>query len=140
MPQYEFNVSLRISHPEMKAAWITEKLSITPDYSYDVGSDRVSVKGRPLGGKHDMTGWMRYLTDGKMDAEDQLFEDFISEQNLKLSAHKGFFFDVTKAGGEVQYFVGWFSTGTINMSLVLSTDLMRSTADLGIGIIMCAYP
>ena len=140
MPQYEFRVSLKIVHPTLQASAISEKLSVDPEIYSNVGTDRVSPTGTLLGGVYDHTIWSRSLTADKIDAEDMLFEEFIEMQNSKLSAHRNFFNEVRKVGGSVEYFVGWFSSGSINMNIALSSELMKSTSELSVAIVFCAYP
>ncbi|ASP37842.1 hypothetical protein CHH28_03755 [Bacterioplanes sanyensis] len=60
--------------------------------------------------------------------------------NMELSAYKSFFYDFVQSGGSIDYFIGWFSTGSLNMKLLLDADLMQRTAELGINIVLCAYP
>ena len=140
MPQYEFSVSLKVVHPEMKASYISDQLSMEPEIYSDAGTDRVSKSGKLLGGVYESTVWSNDLSGGKIDAEEMLFEDFISTQNAGLSDHQRFFNEVRKTGGVVEYFVGWFSSESINMNIVLEPDLMRKTSELGVSIVMCAYP
>lgn len=141
MPQYEFTVSLKVVHPKMKVEYISEYLSMNPDAQYDVGSERVSKAGRPLGGTYECTLWNKDLCHGnKLDAEETLFEEFVKEQNLVLAKYRDFFKEVCETGGCVEYFVGWFSSGSINMSIVFDPELMQSTSELNISIVLCAYP
>ena len=140
MPQYEFSVSLKVMHPEMKASAISEKLSMQPEMYSDVGADRKSRDGRLLGGVYESTIWSKSLSSGKIDAEEMIFEDFVSDQNSNLSMHQKFFKDVREAGGSIEYFVGWFSSGSINMNIVLEPELMQKTSALGVAIVLCAYP
>ncbi len=140
MPQYEFSVSLKIVHPEMKSSAISEKLSMQSEIFNDVGAERKSGDGRLLGAAYESTIWSKSLSGGKVDAEEMLFEDFVSNQNSNLSIHQKFFKEVREAGGSVEYFIGWFSSGSINMNIVLEPELMQKTSALGVAIVLCAYP
>lgn len=125
----------------MSTAYISECLSMLPTNSYEVGSPRIAINGRLLGGVHKHSFWSIDLSGKeKLDAEDITFEEFISKTNDSLVEHQEFFKDVRRTGGEIEYFVGWFSNGSINMNIVLDTQLMKSTSDLGISIVLCAYP
>jgi len=140
VPQYEFSVSLKIVHPRIQASIISGKLSMEPEICSNVGANRVSPTGVLLGGVYEKTIWSKSLTEGKVDAEDMLFEEFVAIQNSSLSTHQNFFNEVRKAGGSIEYFVGWFSSGSINMNIVLSPELMKNTSELGVTIVICAYP
>jgi len=124
----------------MKASTISERLSMQPEMCSDVGADRKSKGGRLLGGVYESTIWSKSLSSGKIDAEEMLFEDFVSDQNFSLSKHQKFFKDVRETGGSIEYFVGWFSSGSINMNIVFEPELMQKTSALGVTIVLCAYP
>ena len=141
MPDYKFCVSLNISHPKMKVETISEELSLRPKTSHDVGDLRVTKHGRVLGGSYEDMYWSFDLCEGKrLDAEDVLFEDFVTQKNTELEKHKAFFNELRSTGGTIDYFVGWFSVDSINMNIYLDPPLLRSTADLDISIVLCAYP
>ncbi len=141
MPDYKFSVSLQISHPQVDAKTISDTLSLSPTNSHDTGDLRVTKNGRLLGGSYEDMFWNLDLCDGKrIDAEDVLFEEFIAQKNAKLEKHKDFFNKLRATGGVIEYFVGWFSVDSINMSIYLEPPLLKNTADLGISIVLCAYP
>ena len=141
MPDYKFCVSLNISHPNMEVKTISEQLSLQPNSSHDVGDLRVTKHGRLLGGIYEDMRWSLDLCDGnRLDAEAVLFEDFISLKNVEFERHKSFFNEIRSSGGTIDYFVGWFSVDSINMNIYLEPSLLKSTADLDIAIVLCAYP
>ncbi|WP_139058350.1 hypothetical protein [Shewanella sp. HN-41] len=141
MPDYKFCVSLNISHPSMEVQTISEQLSLQPTSSHDVGDLRVTKHGRQLGGTYEDMRWSLDLCNGnKFDAETVLFEDFISSKNAEFKRHKSFFNHIRSSGGTIEYFVGWFSVDSINMTIYLEPSLLKSTADLDISIVLCAYP
>lgn len=120
---------------------ITEQLSIQPTLSHNVGDLRVTKHGRILSGTYEDMRWSLDLCHGdRLDAEFVLLEDFISLKNAELEKHKSFFEKIRSSGGTVEYFVGWFSVGSINMNIYLEPPLLKSAADLGITIVLCAYP
>jgi hypothetical protein len=125
----------------MKASDISAGLFQKPTDWHDAGTDRVSKNGRKLGGTYDESLWSLNLTgEEKIDAEDTIFEEFIASKNLEFSKHKGFLKAVIETGGSIEYFVGWFSEGSINMNIILEPYLMKATSELGIAIVLCAYP
>ena len=141
MPDYKFCVSLNISHPNMEVNSISEQLSFEPSSSHDVGDLRVTKHGRILDGTYEDMRWSLDLCNGnKLDAEEVLFEDFISLKNADLEKHKSFFNEIRSSGGTIEYFVGWFSVDSINMNIYLEPSLLKSTSDLAISIVLCAYP
>jgi hypothetical protein len=139
MPNYQYRVSLKLTHPSMHASAITQALSLAPDYKANIGEKRISARGRELSGANPATLWWKELSDNRLHAEQILLEDFLLTMNMELSAHKSFFYDFVQSGGSVDYFIGWFSTSSLNMSLLLDADLIQRTAELGINILLCAY-
>ena len=141
MPDYKFCVSLNISHPTMAVETISQQLSLEPNSSHNAGDLRVTKHGRLLGRTYEDLYWNLDLCDGKkLDAQDILFEDFVAQKNSELEKHKAFFNEIRSTGGTIDYFVGWFSVDSINMNIYLAPPLLKSTADLDISIVLCAYP
>jgi len=141
VPDYKFCVSLHISHPEINTKTISKELNLTPHKTHDIGEPRITPKGKRLNGNYENTFWSLDLCDGKrLDAEEILFEDFISVQNNKLKRYRGFFEKLRKSGGTVDYFIGWFSVDRINMNIYLEPSVLKSTAELNISLVLCAYP
>jgi hypothetical protein len=140
VPDYKFCVSLNISHPNMEVNDISEQLSLQPTSSHDVGDLRVTKRGRLLGGSYEDMRWSLDLCDGnKLDAEDVLFEDYISSKNESFERNKSFFNEIRSSGGTIEYFVGWFSVDSTNMNIYLEPSLLKSTSELAISIVLCAY-
>ncbi len=141
MPDYKFCVSLNISHPKMEVETISENLSLQPEASHDVGDLRITKHGRLLGGSYEEMYWSFDLCEGRrIDADEILFEDFIAIKNNEFNKHKALFNDIRATGGTIEYFVGWFSVDSINMNIFLDPPILKSTADLDISIVLCAYP
>ncbi len=141
MPDYMFCVSLKISHPKIEPIEITKELNIEPDSYHKIGEPRITANGRRLKRNYDSMFWRYDFTRGKkVNAKDILFEDFIAAKNDELGKHKAFFKNLKETGGTVEYFVGWFSVDSINMSIYLNPTVLSNTADLGVSIVLCAYP
>jgi len=125
----------------MKSSHISKVLSVQPEMWHDVGTERVTKNGRKLGGTYEESLVSIDLCKGKkINAEDILFEEFIANQNKEFSKHSDFFTKVCETGGTLEYFVGWFSEGSINMNIFLDASLMKATSELGVSIVLCAYP
>ncbi len=141
MPDYKFCVSLKISHPEMEPENISKELNLIPHIANKVGEPRITPNGRRLKANYESMFWTFDFCSGKgLDAEDVLFEEFIAARNNELAKHRSFFESLKETGGTVEYFVGWFSVDSINMNIYLDPPVLQSTADLGISIVLCAYP
>ncbi|WP_111977846.1 hypothetical protein [Algibacillus agarilyticus] len=141
MPDYKFCVSLKISHPEIEPEDISKELNLAPHIAHKIGEPRITPNGRRLKGNYESMFWTFDFCNGdRLDAEDILFEEFVAARNNELAKHKSFFEKLRVTGGTIEYFVGWFSVGSINMNIYLEPPVLKSTADLGISIVLCAYP
>ena len=141
MPTYEYVASLRVLHPNMSSYQISDGLKLEPTKWRDVGTERMAKNGRKLGGVYKESLWsLNLCNSGKIDANELQFEDFVARQNKVLSKHHEFLKIVRDTGGSIEYFVGWYGNGGVNMDIVLDPKLMKSTSELGISIVLCAYP
>lgn len=141
MPDYTFCVSLKISHPEIEPEDISKELNLKPHIAHKLGEPRITPNGRRLKGNYESMFWTFDFCNGeRLDAEDILFEEFIAARNSELAKHKSFFESLRESGGTIEYFVGWFSVDSINMNIYLDPPVLKSTADLSISIVLCAYP
>jgi len=141
MPDYKFCVSLSITHPSYNAEEISKALGLSPTMARNVGEPRVSKNGSLLGGTNKETFWKVNLhSENKIHSDQELMESFISRENKKLEVHKQYFGELIESGGYIEYFIGWFSEGSINMNVTLEPKLLKETADLNITIGLAAYP
>ena len=141
MPDYNYCVALSITHPTLDPSDITEALGTKATRSRKFGEPRVSTKGKLLKGVNKESFWSLDLhKEKRLQASSIYLEDFISEQNVRFKEHEVFFGNLLKSGGYIEYFIGWFSTGNINMCITLSPELLLETAELHISVGICAYP
>ena len=141
MPDYQFCVSLSITHPTVNPNEITGILDIKPSKIQTVGEPRISYKGESLEGLNKESFWRADLHQEKrLHSNDIYLEDFLAKQNEKIKIHKEYLNSLVESGGYIEYFIGWFSEGTINMSATFTPDLLQSTADLNISIGLDVYP
>ncbi|WP_299022680.1 DUF4279 domain-containing protein [uncultured Photobacterium sp.] len=141
MPDYSYCVSLSISHPTVDTNEISEKLNVTPSIVRNIGEPRLSYSGKLLGGVNKESFWRLGLHDEKrLHSSQVLMEDFIAKQNERFQSNKEYFEELYRSGGYIEYFIGWFSEGSINMSVRFEPDLLKSTAELYISIGLDAYP
>ncbi len=92
MPDYQFCVSLSITHPTVNPNEITGILDIQPSKIQMVGEPRISYKGELLEGLNKESFWLADLHQEKrLHSNDIYMEDFLASQNEKLKIHKGYF-------------------------------------------------
>lgn len=141
MPDYDFTVSLNITHPTMEVDEVVEALSRNPEPSHNKGDLRIARNGRLLGGCFEEMFCRFDLCGGRnISSEEMLFEEFLKNKNNELAKYKDFFESIISTGGKVEYFVGWFSVDSVNMNIYFEPSLLKDIADLGITLALHAYP
>jgi len=139
MSDYEFCVSLSITHPDITPDEITEVLNITPSGSHIRGEPRVSPKGVRVGGVYEDNFWRAKMhLEDRLASPENFLEDYLSKINGELSVHKSYFSGLVKSGGYIEYFIGWFERDH-NLMATLSPELLRTTGELHIAIGIDAY-
>lgn len=131
MHPYEFNISLRLTHPEMDLTEIYEKLSavrdLTPRRIWRAGDQRLAQNGQPLEGKYDKSYcYFDLYVSPQKSAEESLslgIERILSE----LSSYTNDIDDHVKSGGKAELFVGMYVDS--NSSDTFSSHLLRKLAD-----------
>jgi hypothetical protein len=101
---YHFRISLRVRHPTMDPAEITEALGIEPERSWKAGDARQTPKGTPLAGFNRDTYWMAGVAAGCWPVE---INDAIGDALKKLVPYRSFLHLIRAEGGVVELFVGW---------------------------------
>ncbi|WP_425500987.1 DUF4279 domain-containing protein [Pseudoxanthomonas gei] len=109
--------------------FFSSSLGRDPRYSWTVGQPRVTRKGAPLPGIYKET-YCSYSFDVP---EDDDLPRFLDETLTDLAQHKGLFDKIQESGGKAGFFIGLF-TGAFNTGFVLSADLQRRSAALGLSL------
>lgn len=136
VPTTRYKVSLRVSHPIVRADEIVARVGFQPRVVQSVGDRRTTPKGTPLEGTHRQT----YVL---FDLEE--FEGVIGlEQMIKIAtkdlvANAGpYVSDLAETGGKVTFSVGVFCDE--NAGFEIDAGLIRSLAAANIGLIFFIYP
>ncbi|MBW9332890.1 hypothetical protein FEE59_05185 [Herbaspirillum sp. RU 5E] len=135
---YQYDISLRIWHPDMPHEEISKTIGRTPRYGWTVGSPRFSIHGKPLGGVRDFSYWSERLTNNTVVSDSILVEEEIARQIELLSELASFFRKVRAEGGRAELFVGLFSD--FNIVVELDPALMGRIAEASLGICIDYYP
>ena len=130
---FEFAVSLRVTHPDIDPAVITDVLGVTPDRCWKVGDPRVTPKGAALEGVYRESHWIAALGNGSDGEIAHCLEQALD----RLSRHGTFLTDLRKGGGDLQLFVFWGGNG--NTGAVLDAALLGRMAELGIDLRLDVY-
>jgi hypothetical protein len=136
MNPYHYKLSLRIRHPAIDPARISEALRITPSRSWRAGEPRATPKGNPLAGKWDHSYWTAGISEDQ--SVHKTLKSAIREALDRLAPHRDFFHQMRSDGGTAEFFVGWFFDR--NSGDIFNYDLLARAADLKIDLSFDVYP
>jgi hypothetical protein len=139
MYPYTYTVSLRVNHPKIDPAIITDNIRIKPLWSWMVGQPRSTPQGDKLSGIYEDTYWTAKLHVQKRRSSRKLsLEDFLSEQIERLKVSERFFKHIRRTGGQIAFFVGIFCDK--NSGVEIPSTLLASMGKLGIDLLLDIYP
>lgn len=127
----QFRISLRIWHPEVRSDDITKELGLLPKVSYNAGDRRTTPKGTELSGFRAESFWTHEWNVGGS------FESAIDEVSARLLGNADFLCHLKDTGGRLEYFVGWFSTGS--SGFMLDHGVLKLLSDLRMDLAFDVY-
>jgi hypothetical protein len=119
-------IALRLTHPTIAPAAISQHVGLVPKYSWAVGEKRQTPKGTPLSGIRKETYCCFDLPVRRRSLSDAV-ERILTHD---LASQKRFFRKFAATGGTIQLYVSW-GTGTTDGDVFPWTTLKRM-ADLRI--------
>jgi hypothetical protein len=134
MNPFRYSISLRLRHPSMDPEAISTALGETPRFSWKAGDRRRTPAGQVLEGLNDTTYWCSESIDG--DGFELVYT--IGSNLESLESHRSFLTDFCSTGGELEYFIGWYTDGR-NTGETFDSDLLRRLADLQIDLAFDVY-
>jgi len=127
---FSYAVSLRVRHPNLDPARLTETLHIEPMHCWRAGEPRISATGATLGGEHRESYWAAPLPGQSLGAASFPLEMFLGQQLVQLGRHREFLSRLQDEGAQVSLLVEM--SPVENAVLTLSTGVSRKLADLNI--------
>jgi len=127
---FNYAVSLRVRHPNLNLALLTETLRIQPEHSWTAGEPRRSQTGALLGGHHRDSYWSATLPGQTVGAADIPLEAFVSQQLLLLGRHRELLDRLQHDGGEISLLIEL--SPVANASLNVTTTMARKLAELNV--------
>ena len=125
-----YAMSLRVRHPSLDPALLTQKLHLEPSHSWRAGEPRRSGGGTALGGEHRESFWSAPLPGQAVGAAAFPLELFLGQQLVQLSRHREFLAVLQDEGAQIALLVE--ISAVENAALTLSTAVARKLADLNI--------
>jgi hypothetical protein len=136
MNPYRYAISLRVRHPTIDPAEITDVFGHVPSHAWQAGAARVTPKGRPLGGIRAQSYWTARLADGEWPGK--TLAAAIAEILDALASRREDLARLRGQGAGIELFVGWFFHG--NSGDVFDCALMARMAELNIDLSLDIYP
>ena len=118
----------------MRSEEISEAIGLRPRFHRNAGEPRVSPTGTPLGGVSQQTYW----TSGNLHPEHVDLTDALEANLSFLAPHGDFLREFVATGGEIEYFIGWFTTDTSGGE-TLGWELLQRLAALRINLALDVY-
>jgi hypothetical protein len=133
---YTYRLSLWVEHPDADLSDVPEKLGLTAHRLWKKG-DRRMPKGRDTGGIPSGVHRNSYCNIRFNEVAETELPDGIKAALDLLRPHKDFLMELTDAGVQLSFFVGWYSE--FNSRDVLDWAILRDMADLRISLDLDFY-
>jgi hypothetical protein len=138
MHSYTYSISLRLCHPHIDPAEISQFLALEPKRAWKAGDPRQTPKGTLLEGFYSESYWTSDLIPhGEQPSEGTLLEDYLDDLTKQLASSRDFFARVRSEGGHVELFIGIY--GDRNFGFELPPSLLSAVADIGLSLSFDVY-
>lgn len=138
MSEYEFTISLRIRHPTIDPAVITETLGIQPQHCWKAGEPR-DAAGADRAGVYRDSYWIgRLLDEPQLSSEELSVESLLLRTLTQLRRSQSFLEQLSAGGSVAELFVSVFTRG--NFRLELSADLLSLLSRLRLSVALDLQP
>jgi hypothetical protein len=127
---FNYSISLRVRHPNLDPAVLTDTLHLEPVHTWRAGEPRRSVGGAILGGEHRETYWSAPLPGQAVGSAAFALEQFLGQQLVQLNRHRELLTRLQDEGGQISLLIEM--SNLENAVLTLSTSVSRKLADLNI--------
>ena len=124
--QFEYHVSLRVTHPTLDPAEIAGQVGFDAKAKWAAGEPRKTPKGRPLRGIREQSYCALAIGSG----DDGALAECLDTAVARLKHAGEFLRQIRATGGSLMFYVSWVSSG--DTGEVFGTALLRDMADLGI--------
>ncbi len=133
MYKFEYDVSLRITHPEMGPENICTKLGMNAWRKWKKGEQRKSSGGTKLEGVNEYT----YCCFELKHSKDQELVEFLKKCNEGFCKKKDVFEEIHLTGGNLEYFIGLYSDK--NSGAIFDLELLTQLVELKIELSLDFY-
>ena len=132
MSEYEFTASLRMRHPRIDPATITQTLGIKPQHTWQSGTPRVGPAGESLDGLYRESYWMARLMESPQLSGQVSVEAVLRDTLANLRRSQAFLERIQAEGGVTELHVSLFARASFSLELPAST--LALLGRLGVGV------
>ena len=132
MSEYEFTASLRMRHPRIDPATITQTLGIKPQHTWQSGTPRVGPEGESLEGLYRESYWMARLMETPQLSGQVSVEAVLRDTLANLRRSQAFLERIQAEGGVTELHVSLFARASFSLELPAST--LALLGRLGVGV------
>lgn len=132
MSEYEFTASLRMRHPRIDPAAITQTLGIRPQHTWQSGTPRVGPAGESLDGLYRESYWMARLMETPQLSGQVSVEAVLRDTLANLRRSQAFLERIQAEGGVTELHVSLFARASFSLELPAST--LALLGRLGVGV------
>jgi hypothetical protein len=132
MSEYEFTASLRMRHPRIDPAAITQTLGIRPQHTWQSGTPRVGPEGESLEGLYRESYWMARLMETPQLSGQVSVEAVLRDTLANLRRSQAFLERIQAEGGVTELHVSLFARASFSLELPAST--LALLGRLGVGV------
>ena len=117
----------------------TSRLGLVPTRVWRAGLPRTDINGAGLSGVYAESYWTAPLLNAeKLLSRNVSLDESLAEVARQLEPHREFLMSLRRSGGTCGCSVGLFASA--NFGIEIPAALMQRLADLGIDLLLDAYP
>jgi hypothetical protein len=133
--EYEFTISLRIRHPTIDPARITEALGIQPQHTWKAGEPRRDPVGVQLEGDYRDSYWMARLMDHPQLSSEALSVETVLVRTLdQLRRSHDFLGQLNSNGGVSELQVSLYARQDFRLELIADSLALLGRARVAIAL------
>jgi hypothetical protein len=139
MSDYEFTISLRLRHPSIDPARITQTLAIEPQHTWHAGEPRRTPAGEALEGMYRDSYWMgRLMEEPQLSSTRMSVESVLLQTLTHLRRSQGFLERLAAEGGVGELHISLFARADFQLELSAASLLLLGR--LGLAVALEVHP
>lgn len=139
MSEYEFTVSLRLRHPAIDPAKITQTLGIEPQHTWKVGDPRRDPAGGALEGAYRESYWMgRLMDEPELSSARLSVESVLLQRLAHLRRSQDFLEQFHAEGGVAELHISLYAREAFRLEL--SEESLGVLSRLGLAVALDVHP